>query len=197
MAFSAAGIPAEAAIDRLAMAAHLRSAASFSAALATLNAAAADAEAAGRTDLLLRIQGLRGNVLSRQGQPREGIAAVRAALDQALAESLPDTAAELQQRLADALEHSGDYRAAAAAYAAAYQYCDAHGADAVGQLCRACASVVLFARGEWDRTAGVCEDVLASAAAPHARAVSAGLLGLVHAMRGAARLARPHLLDSI
>jgi DNA-binding NarL/FixJ family response regulator len=50
--------------------------------------------------------------------------------------------------------------------------------------------------GEWDRTAGVCEDVLTSAAAPHARAVGAGLLGLVHAMRGAARLARPHLLDS-
>ncbi|MGD0686350.1 MAG: AAA family ATPase [Streptosporangiaceae bacterium] len=195
-AFVAAGIPAEAAIDRLAMAAHLRSAASFSAALATLNAAAADAQACGRTDLLLRIQGLRGNVLSRQGQHRDGIAALRAALDQALAESLPDTTAELQQRLADALEHSGDYRAATAAYAAAYQYCDAHGADAAGQLCRACASVVLFARGQWDRTAGVCEDVLASAAAPHARAVGAGLLGLVHAMRGAARRARPHLLDS-
>ena len=195
-AFSAAGIPAEAAIDRLAMAAHLRSAASFSAALATLDAASADAQACGRTDLLLRIEGLRGNVLSRQGQPRDGIAVLRRALDQALAESLPDTAAELQQRLADALEHSGDYRAATAAYAAAYQYCDAHGADAVGQLCRACASVVLFARGEWDRTAGVCEDVLASAAAPHARAAGAGLLGLVHAMRGAARLARPHLLES-
>ena len=56
--------------------------------------------------------------------------------------------------------------------------------------------MVLFARGEWDRTAGVCEDVLASAAAPHARAVGAGLLGLVHAMRGAARLGRPHLLES-
>jgi predicted ATPase/DNA-binding NarL/FixJ family response regulator len=195
-AFSAAGVPAEAAIDRLAMAAHLRSAASFSAALATLSAASADAQACGRTDLLLRIQGLRGNVLARQGQPRDGIAALRAALDQALAQSLPNTAAELQQRLADALEHSGDYRAATAAYAAAYQYCDAHGADAVGQLCRACASAVLFAQGQWDRTAGICQDVLASAAAPHARAVGAGLLGLVHAMRGAARLARPHLLDS-
>ena len=196
VAFSAAGNPAEAAIDRLALSAHLRAAASFTAALATLNAASADAQACGRTDLLLRIQGLRGNVLSRQGQHRDGIAALRAALDQALAESLTDTAAELQQRLADALEHSGDYRAATAAYAAAYQYCDAHGADAVGQLCRACASAVLFARGEWDRTAGVCEDVLASAAAPHARAVGAGLLGLVHAMRGAPKLARPYLLES-
>lgn len=196
VAFSAAGIPAEAAIDRLAVATHLRSAASYSAALATLSAAWADAQASGRADLLLRIQGLRGNVLSRLGQPGEGIAALRGALDQALAESLPDTAAELQQRLADAFEHSGDYRAATAAYAAAYQYCDAHGADATGQLCRACATVVLFARGEWDRTVGLCEDVLAAAAAPHPRAVGAGLLGLVHAIRGAARLARPHLLES-
>jgi DNA-binding NarL/FixJ family response regulator len=195
-AFSAAGRPAEAAVDRLAMAAHLRSAASFSAALATLDAAAADAGACGRADLRLRVQGLRGNVLARLGQTREGIAALREALDQALAQSLADTAAELQQRLADAIEHSGDYRAAKAAYAAAYQYCDAHGADAVGQLCRACATWVLFARGEWDRTAGVCQDVLATAAAPHARAVGAGLLGLVHAMRGTARLARPQLLDS-
>jgi predicted ATPase len=38
-AYSAAGSPAEAVIDRLAMAAHLRSAASYSAALAALSAA--------------------------------------------------------------------------------------------------------------------------------------------------------------
>jgi hypothetical protein len=96
-----------AAIDRLAVATHLRAAASYSAALATLSAARADAEASGRTDLVLRAEGLRGNVLSRLGQSREGIAAVRAALDQALAGTLSDTAAELQQRLADSLEHSG------------------------------------------------------------------------------------------
>ena len=196
VAFSAAGLPAEAAIDRLAVATHLRAAASYSAALATLSAARTDAENSGRTDLLLRTEGLRGNVLSRLGQSREGIAAVRAALDLALAGSLPDTAAELQQRLADSLEHSGDYRAATAAYAAAYQFCDAHGADTVGQLCRACATAVLFTRGEWDRTVAVCEDVLASAAVPHARAVATGLFGLVHAMRGAAALARPNLLES-
>ena len=196
VAFSAAGRPAEAATDRLAVAAHLRAAASYSAALATLGAARADAENSGRTDLLLRTEGLRGNVLSRLGQSREGIAAVRAALDQALAGTLADTAAELQQRLADSLEHCGDYRAAKAAYAAAYQFCDAHGADAIGQLCRACATVVLFARGEWDRTIAVCQDVLASATVLHARGAAAGLLGLVHSLRGAAKLARPHLLES-
>ena len=48
----------------------------------------------------------------------------------------------------------------------------------------------------WDRTVAVCEDVLASAAVPHARAVAAGLLGLVHAMRGSAGAARPNLLEA-
>ena len=210
-AFSAAGLRAEAAADRLAVAAHLRAAGCYSAGLDTLGAVRADAEAAGRTDLLLRAEGLRGNLLSRLGRTREGVAAVRAALDQALAASLADTAladtaladtaladtaADLQQRLADSLEHAGDYRAATAAYAAAFQFCDAHGADAVGQLCRACATVVLFTRGEWDRAAAVCEDVLASPAQPHARGAAAGMLGLVHAMRGAVRQARPHLLES-
>ena len=65
------------------MAAHLRSAASYSAALAALSAAEADARASGRADLELRVRGLRGNVLSRLGQAREGIAALRAALDRA------------------------------------------------------------------------------------------------------------------
>src|SRR5262249_18475301 len=55
IAYSAAGPPAEAVIDRLAMAAHLRSAASYSAALAALSAAEADAEASARADLLLRV----------------------------------------------------------------------------------------------------------------------------------------------
>ena len=196
VAFSAAGLPAEAAIDRLAVATHLRAAGSYSAGLYTLGAVRADAEKSGRADLALRAEGLRGNLLSRLGQSREGIAAVRTALDQALADSLPDTAAELHQRLADSLEHSGDYQAATAVYAAGYQFCDAHGADAAGQLCRACATVVLFTRGDWDRAAAVCEDVLAAPALPHARGAAAGMLGLVHAMRGAVRQARPHLLES-
>ncbi|MGH3154685.1 MAG: LuxR C-terminal-related transcriptional regulator, partial [Streptosporangiaceae bacterium] len=195
-AFSAAGEPGEAATDRLAVAVHLGSAASYSAAMATLSAVQADARASGRTDLILRAEGLRGDVLSRLGKSREGIAAVRAALDQALAGTLSDTAAELHQRLADALEHSGDYRAATTAYAAAYQFCDTHGTDALGHMCRACATVVLFARGQWDRTALLCDDVLAADALPQAQAIGSSLLGLIHAFRGAAKLARPRLLES-
>ena len=196
-AFATAGRPEEAAIDRLAAATHLRSAASFTAALDTLTAARADAESAGRADLLLRIDGLRGNILSRIGQPREGLAVIRAALDQALAQALPGQAAELHQRLADALENSGDYGAAAAAYSSGYQFCDTHGEDVTGQLCRACVTVVLFSCGNWDRAADVCGEVLGSATAPaHARAVGAGIVGLVHAMRGASAQALPELLEA-
>ena len=188
-AFTATGDRADAAVQRLAAAAHLRSAAAYSAALDLLAAARADAEVCGRADLLLRIDGLRGNVLSRLGRATEGIDAVRDALDRALAQvpadSLTGAAAELQQRLADALEHAGDYQAAAAAYASAYQFCDSHGEGATSQICRACVTVVMFSRGEWDRAAGICANVLDSAdSPPHARAVSTGVLGLILAWRG-------------
>ena len=197
LAFSQAGLPGEAAIDRLAVAAHQRGAASYSAALATLSLAAADAVASGRDDLVLRVAGLRGNVVARLGDPATGVADVRAALGTALRLELPVVAAELQQRLADALEHAGDYHRATEAYGAAYQYCDMHGADAVGHLCRACATAVLFNRGEWDLAVTVCTEVLAEPdTAVHPRAVSGCLLGLITALRGAAADARPHLLSA-
>src|SRR6185312_15255175 len=102
--------------------------------------------------------------------------------------------AELQQRLADSLEHGGDYDGAAAAYRAAYLYCDTHGADTVGHLCRACATAVLFNRGEWSLAVDVCADVLGEpGTAVHPRAVSGCLLGLIHALRGATADARPPL----
>jgi DNA-binding CsgD family transcriptional regulator/tetratricopeptide (TPR) repeat protein len=196
-AFNQAGMPGEAAIDRLAVAAHQRSAASYSAALATLSLAAADAAASGRDDLALRVAGLRGNVVTRLGDAAAGLADVRDAIGTALRLELPVVAAELQQRLADSLEHAGDYHGATEAYGAAYQYCDMHGADAVGHLCRACASAVLFNRGEWDLAVAVCTEVLAEPdTAAHPRAVSGCLLGLITALRGAAADARPHLLSA-
>ena len=182
-------------MERLAAAAHLRSAASFPAALDTLIAARPDAEAAGRADLLLRIDGLRGNVLARMGRTREGVATVRASLDAALAQALAGPAAELYQRLADSLEHAGEYRAATAAYTVGYEFCQEHGEQAAGQLCRACVTAVLFVAGHWDRALEVCADaVAADGALPHARAVGAGIGGLIHAFRGSAATARRELL---
>jgi DNA-binding CsgD family transcriptional regulator len=195
-AFAAAGQPAEAATERLAAAAHLRSAASFRAALEVLELARADAAGAARTDLLARIDGLHGNVLCRMGRPGEGVPSVRAALDLALSHGLSGPAAELYQRLADSLEHAGDYRAAGQAYDSAYQYCAAHGDTATGELCQACATVVLFHSGRWPAAARRCREVLAApAGGAHARAVAAGVLGLVQALRGQPDPARSALLE--
>lgn len=193
-AFADSGQPGEAAADRLAVAAHLRSAARYAPALAALGLVLSDARASARKDLMLRAEALRGNVLARLGRPAEGVPAVRAALDEALRAELPDVAAEIHQRLADSLEYSGDYDGAAAAYRAAYLYCDTHGADATGQLCRACATAVLFTRGEWDLAIAVCSDVLEEPdTASHTRVASACMGGLIHALRGQADEARPLL----
>jgi ATP/maltotriose-dependent transcriptional regulator MalT len=123
------------------------------------------------------------------------VAVVRAALDGALAAELTGIAAEIYQRLADALEHAGDYSGATSTYASAYQFCDLHGQDATGALCRACATVVLFADGSWDRALDVCREVLESPdGPPHPRAVAACVDGLVRALRG--QPARARLLEA-
>jgi DNA-binding CsgD family transcriptional regulator/tetratricopeptide (TPR) repeat protein len=192
--FARAGHAAEAAADRLTVAVHLRGAARYAEALAALDLMLPAARAGDMPSLVLRAEGLRGNVLARLGRSAEGVPAVRAALDSALLLGELEAAAELQQRLADSLEHGGDYDGAAAAYRAAYLYCDTHGADAVGHLCRACATVVLFNRGQWDLAVDVCTDVLGEpGTVAQPRAISTCLLGLISALRGAPGDARPWL----
>jgi hypothetical protein len=79
-AFTSAGQSGDSAQEQLAVAAHLRSAASFRAALDVLAVAEAGAAAAGRPDPACRITGLRANVLARMGRVSEGVPAVQAAL---------------------------------------------------------------------------------------------------------------------
>jgi tetratricopeptide (TPR) repeat protein len=115
-AFTAAQAPAEAAAERLAAAAHLRSAGSFRAALSLLETAGQQARAAQRVDLQARILGHEGNARARMGQGQQGVELVRAGLAMALENGLAGPAAEIYQRLADALEHAGDYAGASATY---------------------------------------------------------------------------------
>jgi DNA-binding CsgD family transcriptional regulator/tetratricopeptide (TPR) repeat protein len=195
--FASSGELGESATERLSIAAHLRSAASFQGALDALDLATADAAAAGRTDLEVRINGLRGNVLARMGRTDEGIATVEAALDSALVNGLAIPATEIYQRLADSIEHAGDYGGALHAYDKAYSFCEANDQASAGQLCRACATVVLLNIGHWDRAVQLSRDVAEDiAAAPHSRAVATGVRGLVLAMRGRPGPARSQLLDS-
>ena len=195
--FAAGGAAGDAAAERLAAATHLRSAASFRAALQLLELARADALAAGRADLEARILALEGNVRARTGEQREGLELVRAALTTALDRNLTSAAAEIYQRLADSLEHAGDYAAARATYDDAFAFCTASGLEPTAQLCLACLSVVLRQAGEWDRAVTVCRDVVAAPeATAHARAAASCTLGSILALRGDARQARALLLEA-
>jgi DNA-binding CsgD family transcriptional regulator len=198
VAFTAAGLEAEAAAERLAAAAHLRSAASFRAALSLLETAGEQARSAGRVDLQARILGQEGNVRARMGQGQEAVELVRAGLAMALERDLAGAAAEIYQRLADSLEHTGDYPAATEAYDEAAGFCAANAIKPTGQLCLACLTGVLRQTGDWDRAVALCRQVIDSADATlHARAVAAGMLGSILGLRGQTRRARPLLLESL
>ncbi len=196
-AFDAAGLPADSAQERLAAAAHLRSAARFRAALDLLERAQQDAKEAGRIDLEARILGLEGNVRARMGEGSVAVGLVRSALATALDNGLTGPASEIYQRLADSLEHAGDYPSARDTYDAAYDFCQANTLQPTAQLCLACLTVVLRQLGDWDRAAALCRQVIASAdSTPHARAVATGTLGSILGVRGQMRRARPLLLES-
>jgi DNA-binding CsgD family transcriptional regulator len=195
--FASAGRPADAAAERLLVATHLRSAASFHAALAVLETAKSEATRSGRRDLEARVLGLEGNVRARMGEEDRSLELVRAGLALALEHNQSGAAAEIYQRLADSLEHVGDYTAARKTYDEAFSYCAANAIDPTAQVCLACLSVVLRQTGEWDQSAALCREVLASPAATlHARGAASGTLGLILAVRGQHRPARPLLLES-
>ena len=196
--FSASGMTGDAAVERLAAAAHLRSAASFTAALDVLAEATRDATAAGRPDLEARAMGLEGNVLARMGESDRGLDLVRRGLARSLDHGAAGAAAELYQRLADSLEHSGRYESARGAYLEGAAYCRAQALEPTAQLCLACMAVVLWQTGDWTGAERVCRDVIASSeATTHARAVADGILGLLWATRGRPGSARPHLEASL
>jgi DNA-binding NarL/FixJ family response regulator len=196
-AFAAAARPGDAAAERLAAATHLRSAASFRAALALLESAKAEALAAVRPDLEARILGLEGNVRARMGEGGAAVELVRAGLALALEHNLSGAAAEIYQRLADSLEHLGDYRGARETYDEAFGYCAVNALEPTAQLCLACLGVVLRQAGDWDHAAGLCRQVLASPAATlHARGAASGTLGMILVLRGQRGPARPLLPES-
>ena len=196
--FETADRPAEAATERLAAAAHLRSAADFTAALGLLDLARSEANEAGRVDLEARAIGLKGNVLARIGRADEGLPLVRQGLTLALDGGHTAAAAELFQRLADSLEHAGSYDPARTAYLEGADYCRTRSIESTAQLCLACMSVVLWQTGDWSGAERTSREVIASTdSTQHAHAVAEGILGIVAALRGSARRARPHLEASL
>jgi DNA-binding NarL/FixJ family response regulator len=141
--------------------------------------------------------GQEGSVRARMGQAAEGLALVQRGLALALEHNLASAAAEIYQRLADSLEHAGDYAGAKETYQTAFDFCQANAIPATAQVCVACLTVVLRQTGEWEHAMTLCREVLASQdSSLHARAVANGMLGSLYAMRGQPRLAQPLLLEA-
>ena len=195
--FAAGGLLAECAAEHLAAAAHMRSAGRYRAALDLLHLAEEEALRAARPDLQARILGLIGNVLARMGRVTQGLALVQEGLALALEKNLAGAAAEVYQRLADSLEHAGEYAAAKETYLVGFNFCQANAVPATAQLCVACLTVVLRHTGEWEQAMRLCREVLGSGdSTAHARAVAGGMLGSLYALRGQARPAQPALLEA-
>ena len=148
-------------------------------------------------DLKARALGHEGNARARLGQYEAGLELMRDGLSLALQHNLVGPAAEVYQRLADGLEHAGQYGQARETYLAASDFCRTNGELTTSQLCLACMTAVLRQIGEWDRTVEVSRSVLAAQdTSAHARTVAAGMLGSVYAFRGDGRRARPLLRQS-
>jgi ATP/maltotriose-dependent transcriptional regulator MalT len=184
-AFASIGQAADAAIELIAAAEHLRSAGQYRSALELVERASVEARASQRADLQARLLGLQGNLWARQGRSEKGLTLVQQGLELALQHHQINATAEIYQRLADALEHTGDYTRAKATYQEAFNFCQTNAIPTTAQICMACLTVVLTHTGEWERAMSVCRDVLASEqSVPHARTVASGMLGILYLMRG-------------
>jgi len=195
--FRASGQPGDAAAERIAAAGNLQSAGSLSAALDLIVAATDEAGRAGRLDLQARALGLEGLVRARMGEVDAGLAAARAGLSLALAENLIEPAAESYEKVGMILDLRADQGGAIDAFTTALDFCEAHGVSGRSQICLGCLAYVLRKTGEWDRVIEICRDVIAASEAPrNARCAAIGQLGLVHALRGDTKRARPPLAEA-
>jgi DNA-binding NarL/FixJ family response regulator len=195
--FSRCRRPAEAASELVVAAAYLDSAGSLGAALELVEAAREEAERAGRRDLQVRVLGIEGTVRAKLGELEAGLRAAREGLELALAEDLASTAVDAYQRVANALENAGDYRAAWQTYQSALTFCEARGEHAAAQICLVCLGAILFFTGEWERAVELDHQILESPHAPHGVRMGAKQhLGLIGAARGDAKRARRLLAES-
>jgi DNA-binding NarL/FixJ family response regulator len=197
-AFSTSGERAEAAIEGVNTAIRLRMSSQYGAALDVLARAATDAAVAGREDLKVRIAALKGNLEARLGRVVEGVAAIRAAREAALALDQPALVGEIYQRLADAMERSSDYRGSAAVNREGVAFCEEHGLPGAIVACLSCMGWVLVRSGEWDQANQTARRMLDSpACVPPVRSAALGFIGLVHVFRGELRKGAPMLVESL
>ena len=192
-AFAAAEFPAEAALERLAMADHHRRGGRYSEAIELAEVAAQEARAAERVDIDARVLGLRGVVEAKGGDFERGLESVRAGLALAFEHDLTPVAAELYQRLSLVLYDGADYRQAEEALDTALDLCRTDGDAGTEVACVTCLVYVLRERGEWSRAADLGRELIEADTAVW---VAEGLLGAIHAFEGKLSAARRLLTSS-
>ncbi|HEX8067880.1 MAG TPA: AAA family ATPase [Thermoleophilaceae bacterium] len=192
-AYAAGGRPAEAAVERLAMGNYMRASASYSAAIELAEAAAADADRAGRLDLGVRARGLEGVARAKRGEFEAGLETVRDALAVALENDLTASAADLYQRLSLVLYDGADYRRAQETLASALELCRATDEPGTETACVTCMVYVLRECGEWREALALGRDLVASGTAVW---VAEGLMGVIHCLQGKLSSARQLLSSS-
>ncbi|HEX6713960.1 MAG TPA: LuxR C-terminal-related transcriptional regulator, partial [Thermoleophilaceae bacterium] len=193
-AFAANGLPAEAALDHLAMANYLRVAARHTAAVELARTAVAEAEQAGRLDIRIRARGLEGLARGKSGDFEPGLATIREALALALEHELSGVAAEIYQRLSVLLYDAADYHQAAEALDTALELCRIDGGGGIEEACVSCIAYVLRDLGDWQEAARICREIAASGSSVF---VADGLLGSIHAYQGRLSSARRLLTGSL
>jgi DNA-binding CsgD family transcriptional regulator/tetratricopeptide (TPR) repeat protein len=193
-AFAENGRPADAAIERLAMADHRRSGARFNDAVELSRTAGEEATLAQRLDLRARALGTEGLTRAQRGEYAEGLETVRTGLALALEHDLTTVAAELYQRLAMVLYNAADYRRAEEALDTALELCQTGAAESTEVACVTCLVYVLRERGEWSRSAQMSRDIIATGTAVW---VAEGLLGTIHGFQGKLSSARRMLVSSL
>jgi DNA-binding NarL/FixJ family response regulator len=192
-AFAAAKRPADAALERLAMADQHRRGGHYAEAIELARLAASDARAAERVDLDARVLGLQGVVEAKGGDFEQGLESVRSGLALALEHDLTPVAAELYQRLSLVLYDSADYRQAEEALDTALDLCRTDGDAGTEVACVTCLVYVLRERGEWSRAAELGHELIGSDTAVW---VAEGLVGAIHAFEGKYGAARRMLSAS-
>ena len=184
-AFEANGRPADAAVERLAMANHRRFGARYGEAIQLAQAAGADAARAERVDLRARALGLEGLARAMGGDAGRGLDTVRTGLALALEHDLTAVAAELYQRLGMVLYDSSDYRRSRDALDTALGLCRSNGDESSEAACATCLMWVLRERGEWARAIALGRELTAAGTSVW---VVEGVIGVIHALPRQVRL---------
>jgi DNA-binding NarL/FixJ family response regulator len=179
--FAAAARPAEAAVERLALADNLRNRSQHAAAIALARTASLEGGAADRLDLRARALGLEGLSRALSGDYQAGLATVQRGLALALEHGLTDVAAELYQRLSMVLYDSADYRRAQETLDTALDLCRAGGLESTELACVTCMVYVLRECGEWPRAVELGQELIAEGRGVW---VCEGLIGMIHALQG-------------